>query len=197
MPQPPTTTRGSPAKTEPDAAADSLTDSESGGAAAFAATHATDEGGSPAKKAEQDAAADISTDCESRGTAAFAAAHVGSSQMEEFPAEQSLRITTSTTQQSNDRCKPFCAHGTLPDRCIGGGLAQTALPSCCPLTIVSLILALAWLTKSQRVDRSEVGVIHGRDDCSGPIKARAGATSTRGTRTPNWSNGADLAHQLA
>jgi hypothetical protein len=34
----------------------------------------------------------------------------------------------------------------------------TALPSCCPLTIVSLILALAWLTKSQRVDRSEVGV---------------------------------------
>jgi hypothetical protein len=64
---------------------------------------ATDEGGSPAKKTEQDATADSSSDGESSGGAAFAAARVGISRAEEFPAEQSLRIATSTTQQSNDR----------------------------------------------------------------------------------------------
>jgi hypothetical protein len=64
----------------------------------------------------------------------------------------------ATIKRPDGCCKQFCARGTLPDHCIGGGLAQTALPSCCPLTIVSLLLALAWLTKSQRVDRSEVGV---------------------------------------
>jgi hypothetical protein len=41
---------------------------------------------------------------------------------------------------------------------LGGGVCSTASPSCCPFTFVSLILALAWATKSQRVDRSKVGV---------------------------------------
>jgi hypothetical protein len=67
------------------------------------AATANDDGGSPTKKTEQAAAADRSTDSECGGAAAFAASLARSSRTEEFPAEQSLRITTSTTQQSNDR----------------------------------------------------------------------------------------------
>jgi hypothetical protein len=62
-----------------------------------------DDGGSPAKT-EQDDAADSSTGSEFGGAAAFAATHARcSSRTEEFPVEQHLRITRSTTQQSNDR----------------------------------------------------------------------------------------------
>jgi len=90
--------------------------------AAATPADATDKGGSPAKKTKQDAAADSSNHGESSGAAAFLGAPRRAF-LEDYNEHD------ATIKRPDGCCKPFYAHGTSPDRCIGVRVAPTALPS--------------------------------------------------------------------
>jgi hypothetical protein len=143
-----------------------------------------------------------STDDDSGGSAAFAATN-GSSRTREFPAEPSLRILTSTTQQSNDQagcCNSFCAHGTSPDRNIRGVVARrlrraTGLSRSSPSFFAPaggiVVARRTDLVAFKRDTENEATLAFARagvrvhDDRTTPIKARAVASLRATNRTAN------------